>query len=222
MSHGVKQPVTQKRLTNIAIVKYKSHGKRFEIACFPNKVVDWRAGKEKDIGEVLQTTTIFSNVSKGVMIKGDELQKSDEEAVCRIILEKGELQVSDKEREHHLDSLFRDVATLCADRLVHTSTGRAVTLQMVSDALRSAHFPLSKDSAKKQSLKAIELLTTKMPDNFARANMRLCVVVPLDAKDEVELQLTDICNSSSGLPYIVNSREEERFDDDKKSMSPAR
>ena len=34
----------QKRLTNIAVVRYKKHGKRFEIACYKNKVVNWRNG----------------------------------------------------------------------------------------------------------------------------------------------------------------------------------
>ena len=34
----------QKRLTNVALVKYKKHGKRFEIACYRNKVVNWRNG----------------------------------------------------------------------------------------------------------------------------------------------------------------------------------
>jgi hypothetical protein len=34
----------QKRLTNIAVVRYKSHGKRFEIACYKNKVLNWRNG----------------------------------------------------------------------------------------------------------------------------------------------------------------------------------
>jgi hypothetical protein len=34
----------QKRLTNIAVVRMKKHGKRFEIACYKNKVVNWRNG----------------------------------------------------------------------------------------------------------------------------------------------------------------------------------
>ena len=42
MSRAVKQPVGQKRLTNIAVVRYKTHGTRFEIACYKNKVFDWR------------------------------------------------------------------------------------------------------------------------------------------------------------------------------------
>ena len=35
-------PVNQVRLTNVATVRYKKGGKRFELACYPNKVVGWR------------------------------------------------------------------------------------------------------------------------------------------------------------------------------------
>ena len=42
MSHSVKQPIGQKRLTNVAIVRFRKYGKRFEIACYKNKVVSWR------------------------------------------------------------------------------------------------------------------------------------------------------------------------------------
>jgi ribosome maturation protein SDO1 len=34
----------QKRLTNIAVVRMKKFGKRFEIACYKNKVINWRNG----------------------------------------------------------------------------------------------------------------------------------------------------------------------------------
>lgn len=34
----------QKRLTNIAVVRLKKNGERFEIACYKNKVGDWRSG----------------------------------------------------------------------------------------------------------------------------------------------------------------------------------
>ena len=37
-------PVNQKRLTNVAIVRYKHKGKRFELACYQNKVLDYRSG----------------------------------------------------------------------------------------------------------------------------------------------------------------------------------
>ena len=34
----------QKRLTNIAVVRYKKAGHRFESACYKNKVMSWRQG----------------------------------------------------------------------------------------------------------------------------------------------------------------------------------
>lgn len=39
-----KQPIGQKRLTNIALVRVKKYGLRFEVACYKNKVMSWRAG----------------------------------------------------------------------------------------------------------------------------------------------------------------------------------
>lgn len=35
-------PTNQIRLTNVAVVRMKKGGKRFEIACYRNKVVSWR------------------------------------------------------------------------------------------------------------------------------------------------------------------------------------
>lgn len=64
MSSRVKQPVTQVRLTNVATVKMRRMGHRFEIACYKNKVVNWRNGVETDLDEVLQIRSVFENVSK--------------------------------------------------------------------------------------------------------------------------------------------------------------
>lgn len=90
--------VGQKRLTNIAVVRLKKAGKRFEIACYKNKVLDWRQGSEKDIDEVLQTEEVFQNVGKGQVAHTEDLMKafgtSDRLAICKLILAKGGLQVS--------------------------------------------------------------------------------------------------------------------------------
>ena len=64
----INTPTNQKLLTNVAVVRAKKNGKRFEIACYKNKVLSWRQGVEKDIDEVLQSHTVFLNVSKGQVI----------------------------------------------------------------------------------------------------------------------------------------------------------
>ena len=93
----IKTPTNQKLLTNVAVVRMKKAGKRFEIACYKNKVLSWRQGTEKDIDEVLQSHTVFLNVSKGQVAKKDDLikafEKDDQTQICKDILAKGDLQV---------------------------------------------------------------------------------------------------------------------------------
>lgn len=188
MSKAVFQPVGQKRLTNIAVVRFKSHGKRFEIACYKNKVLNWRNGIEKDLDEVLQSTTIFSNVSKGVLAKREDLLlvfgTDSEEKICLKILAEGELQVSDKERKVELDTLFRDVAGVVSEKCINPETHRPYTITMIERALRDAHFNLDpKRPAKAQALEALPLLQQRFP--IERARMRLRITVPLRCKEEL-------------------------------------
>ena len=94
MSRTLVQPVGQKRLTNVAVVRLRKHGQRFEIACFPNKVLSWRSRVEKDIDEVLQSHTVYSNVSKGVLAKSKDLTKAfGTDDLTQICIEVGYLSI---------------------------------------------------------------------------------------------------------------------------------
>jgi len=191
----VFQPVGQKRLTNVAVVRYKKGGKRFEVACYKNKVVNWRNGTEKDLDEVLQSTTVFSNVSKAVLAKDKDLQEvfgtTDQEKICILILEKGEFQVSDKERKLEYSNLFKDVASILVDKCINPETQRPYTITMLERALRDVHFnPDPKRSAKQQALEALPLLRQRFP--IERARMRLQVLAPLSAEAQVMQMLSEL------------------------------
>eukprot|EP01084_Bolivina_argentea_P040012 73926_1 len=129
MAAPLKQPQTQKKLTNVAVVRYKHKNKnklRFEIACYKNKVLNWRKGIEKDIYEVLQTETIFKNVESGKTSSINDLKKvfktTNEIDICKIILEKGELQISKKERKNELEAKFKEIANIICDKCVDKNT----------------------------------------------------------------------------------------------------
>ncbi|KAJ9591724.1 hypothetical protein L9F63_001752, partial [Diploptera punctata] len=173
-------PTNQIRLTNVAVVRMKKGGKRFEIACYRNKVVSWRNKVETDIDEVLQTHTVFTNVSKGQVAKKEDLIKAfgkdDQTDVCKEILAKGELQVSDKERQSQLESLFRDIATTVADKCVNPETKRPYPVSMIEKAMKDAHYSVKPNrNAKQQALDVIPLLKATMP--LERAQMRIRVVL---------------------------------------------
>jgi len=175
---ALKQPISQVRLTNVAVVKHRSHGKRFEVACFKNKVLNWRAGTESNLDEVVQSRTIFQNVSKGQLAKHEDIVAvfgtADVDVICRIILEKGEIQVSEKERQVVQDAIFRDVCTFASERCINGKTGLPLTVSMVHGALKDAGFSIKiGESAKRQALKAIDLLCKEMPELVVRSQMRI-------------------------------------------------
>lgn len=183
MSRQVKQPTGQKRLTNVAIVRLKKGGKRFEIASYPNKVVSWRNKVETDIDEVLQTHTVFTNVSKGEVAKAKELKDifgtDNQSEICLQILSKGELQVSEKERHAQLESSFRDIATIVADKCVNPETNRPYTVTMIEKAMKDLHFSVKPTrNTKQQALDVIKQFTEKEVIQIQRAYMRLRLSIP--------------------------------------------
>ncbi|XP_061733499.1 ribosome maturation protein SBDS [Nerophis ophidion] len=182
-------PTNQIRLTNVAVVRIKKGGKRFEIACYKNKVVSWRSGAEKDLDEVLQTNSVFVNVSKGQVAKKEDLCKAfgtdDLTDICKQILAKGELQVSDKERQSQLETMFRDIATIVAEKCVNPETKRPYTVNLIERAMKDNHYSVkTTKSTKQQALEVIKQLKETM--EIQRAHMKLRLKMP--SKDAKKLK----------------------------------
>ncbi|KAK6352861.1 hypothetical protein TWF696_004861 [Orbilia brochopaga] len=135
----VQQPSGSIKLTNVSIVRMRKAKKRFELACYKNKVLEWRNGVEKDIDEVLQIHQIFLNTSKGAVAPTADLQKAwpgkSQEEIILDILAKGELQVGEKERGQQLDMLQKEVIQIVAEKCVDPGTGRVYTTGMIEKAL---------------------------------------------------------------------------------------
>lgn len=90
----IKNPQNLKLLTNVAVVRLKKSGKKFELACYQNKVLNWRSKQEGNINEVLQIDKVFSDVGKGEFAKKKDMQSAfgsmSEEQIIMEILNKGE------------------------------------------------------------------------------------------------------------------------------------
>lgn len=186
---AIKTPTNQQKLTNVAIVRIKKCGQRFEIACYKNKVISWRDQIEKDIDEVLQTQTVFTNVSKGQTAKKEDLIKcfgtEDHKKVCLEILSKGELQISEKERSHQLEETYRDIATIIADKCVNPETKRPYTVGMIEKCMKQSHFSVKPNrNSKQQAIELIPQLKTIIP--IERAQMKLRVLTHKKNKNKMK------------------------------------
>jgi len=195
-------------MTNVAIVKLKKGGKKFEIATYPNKVMAWRQGIEKDLDEVLQSEQVYMNVSRGEIAKSKDLKKcfgSDAlSAVIDEILSKGQIQESEKERARAQDNMFKEIATIVLEKCVHSETRRPLTFGYVERIMKELHFAIKpEDSAKKQALKLIQVLQeSEYP--VSRAPMQ--VQVRVGNSEEVVGAIKDLVLSVEKDTSVADSR----------------
>ncbi|KRX58175.1 CAP-Gly domain-containing linker protein 1 [Trichinella sp. T9] len=271
-------PTNQMRHTNVAVVRMKKAGKRFEIACYKNKVLNWRSKMERevalassiltlmphksseplnevkrlvawdprpvleiydelasnastslataahfptweqarntmyysrskryarlplerDIDEVLQTHHIFTNVSKGELAKKEDLLNAfatdNQTEICKVILEKGELQISEKERKLYYESSFKEIANIIAGMCVDIKSKRPYSQAMIETALHEIHFSVRpRKSSKQQALDIIPRLKQHMP--IDRAKMVLRVECPAELAKAAKEKLNEWVDS---------------------------
>ncbi|KAF7165271.1 hypothetical protein CNMCM5623_009493 [Aspergillus felis] len=136
----INQPSNQIKFTNVSIVRLKKGKKRFELACYKNKLLEYRSGAEKDLDNVLQVPTIFLSVSKAQTAPSAELTKAfgpnvTTDEIRQEILRKGEVQVGERERKEMLERVEKEVLDIVSGRLIDPNTKRVYTPGMISKAL---------------------------------------------------------------------------------------
>lgn len=172
----------------MAVVRMKRGGKRFEIACYKNKVVSWRNKTETDLDEVMQTVNVFTNVSKGAVAKKEDLIQcfghDDIKKICQEILDKGELQISEKERKTQQESSIKDVATIVSEKCINSETKRPFPVSIIEKSMKQIHFSVNpKKGTKQQALAVIKKLKEVLP--IERCMMRLRIITHKRHKDKL-------------------------------------
>lgn len=180
--------------------------KRFELACYKNKIGDWKNKVEKDLDNVVQVRTIFANVSKTQSASRADIAQAfpgmdDEEKIIEFILEKGEYQVGEKERHAQLERVRNEVISMVAAKIVDPKTKRVYPPTMIEKALdqlsiqsarqqaettengETAQLPkwtgvVATKDAKPQALAAVKALVAHQPIPAMSAQMRLRIICP--------------------------------------------
>ena len=198
----LKQPVGQKLLTNVSIVKLKFGKSRFELACYPNKIQDYRNKKEKDIDEVLQSKEIYTNAIKGDLVPKKVLKevfpKMTYQDIIKLILDKGDIQTGEKERDEGKANLKRYVSNIIVQKTYNTDNGLPFPQDIITKALDNINFKYNeKDNEKKQAMRGIkELISHK--------------ILPIERKlMQLKLTLKKIENENN--PILENAEKLQEF-----------
>ena len=188
MTYSLVQPLGQKLLSNVSVIKLDRRGKHFEIAVFPNKVSSWRNGLEDDLDNVVQSHSIFVNVDQGMLAKQttifEALQVKTMDEALKLILQEGKLSLAEKERKIVIANLTKDIASIVASQCVNTNTQRPLTPTMVERAMKTIGFSVKlKKSAKAQALQLIRILQKeKYPITRARIRIKFIIKSELAEK----------------------------------------
>ncbi|KAH0489008.1 MAG: hypothetical protein KVP17_003419 [Porospora cf. gigantea B] len=193
---GLFLPGTQVKLTNVAVVKLRKSGMRFEVACYKNRITAYRDGTETDLAETLQIERVFANVSKGKFANQSDLMKAfnttDELEIAKTILSKGEIQVTEKERKVMQEERIREVADMVAQRAVFAETGLPITQTAAANLLKKVGFSVRLDEAiKVQSNKAVTKIMTEVPGLLTRTKQKLNIAVPVAHSEDLGRFLRD-------------------------------
>ena len=186
----IKQPVGQKVFTNISIVKLKLGKSRFELACYPNKVQDYRDKKEKDINEVLQAKEIFTNAIKGDLVPKKVLKevfpKMSHQDIIKLILDKGDIQIGEKEREEGISNIKRYISNIIVQTTYNTDNGLPFPQDMIMQALDDINFRYNeKENVKKQALKGIKELVKHKVLPIERKLMQIKISLKLEKNQDL-------------------------------------
>jgi len=169
---------------------------------------------EKDIDEVLQAHSVFTNVSKGTLAKNKDLERcfgsTDQTEVCKMILESGQLQVSQKERKAEAEKTLHEIATIVADKCINTDNNLPFPVSIIQTAMKELKFSLKPNrGAKQQALELIPDLKKQLP--IERAQMRIRLGIPekhaKDVKKAVSHLLSTTENENWDFEYeLVSTR----------------
>ncbi|BAA30664.1 ribosome assembly factor SBDS [Pyrococcus horikoshii] len=109
------------------IARLKIQGETFEILVDPYLARDFKEGKNVPIEEILATPYVFKDAHKGDKASEKEMEKifgtSDPYEVAKIILKKGEVQLTAQQRREMLEEKKRQIATIIHKHAVDPRTG---------------------------------------------------------------------------------------------------
>jgi len=134
------------------IARLRTHGETFEILVDPYLAKDFKEGRDVPVEEILATPYVFKDAHKGDKASEHEMEKifgtSDPYEIAKIILRKGEVQLTAEQRRQMLEEKRRYIATIIHRHAVDPRTGYPHPVDRILRAMEEAgvHVDLFKDA----------------------------------------------------------------------------
>jgi len=151
---------------------------KFEILVDPEKAWQMKQGAKIDIREVMISDVIYKDAKKGLRASREALQKTfktlDPYEIGRIIIQRGEIQLTAKQRKELIESKRKQIIAYISRNCVDSKTGLPIPPTRVELLLEEVKVPIDpfKD-AKEQALEIIKELRTKIPIKISKTLLEI-------------------------------------------------
>ncbi len=163
-------------LDEAVIARLKTHGEHFEILVDPDVALELKSGEDVDVKNLLAVEDVFENASAGDRVSEEVLKKAfgttDPIDVARIIVCKGDLQITSEQRKKMQEDKKRRIIDIISRNAINPQTGAPHPPTRIERAMEEAKInidPFKKiDVAVKEVMKAIRPI---IPIRFEEVNI---------------------------------------------------
>lgn len=171
----------------VNLAKYKAHGKFFEIAIDPDKAVSYKEGDLIDIEEVVKAPSIFEDMKKGLPAKDEDLKlvfnTTDANEIIKTILDKGELQFTQKYREELRERKHKKIINLIHRNAIDPKTGLPHPETRIAAAMEEGKVKINDlKRAEDQISDIIKILLPIIPISLEKIVMKILIPSQYSAK----------------------------------------
>jgi len=168
MSHDSGERRQYIDLEKKALVRYNYRNQKFEIIVDPESALDFKRGKDVPINEIVEGFIVFHNATKGEKassaILEDIFGTADEEAVVKIILEKGALQLTQAQRKRLLKDKIDEIINFIHIHCINPQTNKPHPPARIESAMDEAGVQIDYvQPAEKQAKDIIKQIQTIIP-----------------------------------------------------------
>lgn len=158
------------------IARFESHGESFEILIDPKVVSHLREGKEVNLFENMVIDEIFKNAHKGTKASEEKLKEVfgtiDPIEVAKIIILKGEIQLTAQQRKEMLEAKRKRIVQEIARNALNPQTGGPHTVARIEMAMEEAKVHIDPFKSVEQQINSVmDKLRPIIPIRFDKIKM---------------------------------------------------
>jgi len=178
----------EKEKIHINVARLHFAGEKFEVVIHPELAISFKGGSPVDIREVLVSEKIFSDAHKGMVASEKEMKSrfntSDALEVAKIIINKGEIQLTSEYREKLREEKRKRIIYIIHRNSIDPRTNLPHPPQRIENAFEEARIRINEfKKAEDQIQEIVKALMPIMPIKFETRELEINIPPEYAAKN---------------------------------------